>query len=356
MTRSRPVPRPSKKAKRKAGRRVALPVLAELPQPSYRLPQVVTAERQGPLLRPNPLADLVEGDVLSVNHLSGCAMQCPFCYARAYPRYAGDSVLTLYTNAAELVRQELIQRAELPRAVYLCPSTDPFPPILEVQRETARIVAVLAEFGVEAWLMTRGFIRPGVLELLQPHADLVQVTFPFMTCQEKLRRILEPLAAPTRLRLRQAKELLARGFSVRASLEPLLPGLTDTREHLVPLLDALKSIGIRSVSAAYLFVRPGIQANLERQWGPIGLAEPTLQAFEQGPILPMGRIAAARHLPRSDRQRGYALLMALAAERDMAVHVSALTNPDFSTAPPPAIRHGRPLRQMEFGQSESWTQ
>jgi DNA repair photolyase len=352
MTRSGSVRRTGRRLKGKA-RLLELPVLANLPMPGYRLPRLVVADKGGPFLRPNPLSDFVDDDVLSLNHLSGCAMQCAFCYARAYPRYAGDAMLTLYADAAERVRRELTQRSHLPRAVYLCPSTDPFPPILEVQEETARIVGVLADHGVEAWLMTRGFIRPSILEQLQPHADLIQVTFPLMTRNEKLRRILEPLAAPTRMRLRQAKDLLARGFQVRIALEPLIPGLTDTREHLVPLLDAVKALGLTAVSAAYLFLRPGIQRNLENQWGPLGLAEPVLDRYAEGPILPMGRIAAARHLPRSERQRGYALLMALAAERDMTVHISALTNPDFTIATP-AIQHDRPLRQMQLGQGRSW--
>ncbi len=354
MTRSGSVRRAGRRPKRKT-RLLELPVLANLPVPGYGLPRVVIAGKGGPFLRPNPLSDFVDEDVLSLNHVSGCAMQCAFCYARAYPRYAGDAVLTLYADAAERVRRELTQRSHLPRAVYLCPSTDPFPPIMEVQEQTARIVEVLAQFRVESWLMTRGFIRPSILERLQPHADMIQVTFPLMTRNERLRRILEPLAAPTRMRLRQAKDLLARGFQVRFALEPLIPGLTDTREQLVPLLDAIKALGISSVSAAYLFVRPGIHRNLENQWEPFGLANPVLDRYAEGPILPMGRIAAARHLPRSDRQRGYALLMALAAERDMTLHISALTNPDFSM-PSPAIRHDRPLRQMQLGQGRSWTE
>lgn len=354
MTRSGSVRRAGRRPKRKA-RLLELPVLADLQVPSYPLPRMVVADKGGPFLRPNPLSDFVDDDVLSLNHVSGCAMQCAFCYARAYPGHSSDAVLTLYADAAERVRRELTQRSHLPRAVYLCPSTDPFPPILEVQEQTARLVSVLAEHGVEAWLMTRGFIRPSIIEQLQPYADLIQVTFPLMTRDEKLRRILEPLAAPTRMRLRQAKDLLARGIQVRIALEPLIPGVTDTREQLVPLLDAIKALGISSLSAAYLFVRPGIQRNLENLWGPLGLAEPVLDRYAEGPILPMGRIAAARHLPRSDRQRGYALLMALAAERDMTVHVSALTNPDFSM-PAPGIRHDRPLRQMQLGQGRSWTE
>ncbi len=126
MTRSRRPRKLGLRSRSRSSQRLELPVLSSLPVPAYRLPQLVPASGPGPLLRPNPLSDIVDEDVLSLNHLSGCVMQCPFCYARGYPRYRGDTVVVLHTQAAEQVRQQLQQRNSLPRAVYLCPSTDPF--------------------------------------------------------------------------------------------------------------------------------------------------------------------------------------------------------------------------------------
>jgi DNA repair photolyase len=340
--------RTAKRRRKPVAQRLELPVLMERPSTERRLPGLELVERRGALLRPSPMADIVDEDVLSLNHVSGCPMQCSFCYARGYPGYDGDDRLLLYTNAAELVRRELVQRRHLPRAVYLCPSTDPFPPFNEIQAETLRIVQVLAEFKVQAWLMTRGFLRPRAMDVLAKHRDLVQVTFALTSADEKLRRVLEPLAAPTRLRLKQMRELKGLGITTQATIEPLIQGLTDTRENLVPLLDGLVAAGVNRVSTSYLFVRPGIQQNLERELGPLRLAEPILQGYAQGPILPMGRIAAARHLPRADRQRGYARLMALAAERGITVSVCGLTNPDFTPPRERPIRHERPLRQLEL--------
>lgn len=328
--------------------RIALPLVTEQPDLRRPLPRLEMIERRGTLLRPSPMADLLDQDILSLNHVSGCPHRCTFCYVRGYPGYEGDEVIYLYTNAAELVRSELKERRRLPKAVYLCPSTEPFPPFNEIQAETCRILEALAEFGVQAWFMTRGFIRPAALEMLQRHRKLVQVTFALTAFDEKVRRILEPLAAPTRLRLRQLKELRELGIATQASIEPLIPGLTDTRENLAPLLDALAAIGLDRISTSYLYLRPGIQQNLQIDLAPLGWAEPIVESFAQGPILPMGRIAAARHLPRADRQRGYARLMALAAERGIKVSVSGLTNPDFRAPRERIVHERRPLRQLEL--------
>jgi hypothetical protein len=195
--------------------------------------------------------------------------------------------------------------------------------------------------------MTRGFIRPFALEALARHAKQVRVTVPITTLDSDLRRLLEPLTASPRLRLKQLRRLRQLGIRASVAIEPLLPGLTDTRANLEPLLEALADSGTTQVTASYLFSRKGIRQNLERELGPVGLAEPVLGAFGTGPVLPMGTLAPARHLPLRDRQRGYAQLMALAAARGIRVSVSALSNPDFSSLPPTAPPASR-WRQHEL--------
>jgi DNA repair photolyase len=269
--------------------------------------------------------------VLSLNLTQGCAHRCPFCFARAYPSYPGDDVVYLFQDTARRLDGELNRRTKLPRAVYISPSTDPFPPLPAVQAETARVVEVLAAHGVDAWLMTRGYIRPSALRILEAHREHVQVTFGLTTLDRGRRRLLEPLAAPSRLRLRQIAQLRRLGIAVRVAVEPLIPGLTDSRTNLTALLEALAGAGIQHITTGYLFLRPAIEDNLVRVLEPQGLAEPLLAAFTGGPVLSMGTIAAARYLPKPRRQRGYAALMALAAGFGITVSVSGTSNPDFQT-------------------------
>jgi DNA repair photolyase len=306
------------------------------------LPGIERHQRRGAALHASPLAS---GDeILSVNLLRGCVHRCPFCPARAYPSYPGDGVIHLYTDTVARLRAELTAR-KAPRAVYISPSTDPFPPLNEVQAEAGRVVALLAEHGIASWLMTRGYIRPKALEVLTTHRDHVKVTIGMTTVDRALQRALEPLAAPPRLRLRQIKELRRRGIAVQVALEPLIPGVTDTRANLDELVEALADAGVQQVTAGYLFLRQGITDNLMRALEPLGLAEAVTAAFQGGPILENGNIAAARYLPKRRRQHGYSALMALAAGRGIAVRVAGLTNPDF--APPRPLETEVPsVRQM----------
>lgn len=291
------------------------------------LPRVEPRRRTGTILHRSPLAE--SGDVLSVNLLSGCGHRCAFCSARAYSTYPGDDVVHLYENTAEKLAEELTQRRHKPRAVYLCPSTDPFPPLAEVQHETGRVVEVLARHGVESWLMTRGFIRPAALKVLAAHREFVRVTLGITTLERGLQRVLEPLAAPPRLRLRQIVQLRKLGIPVRVAVEPLVPGLTDTRANLEELLTGLAAVGVRNVTAGFMFLRQGIRDNITAALAAHGWDKQVLDAFAGGPILEGEGIAAARYLSKSRRQHTYATMMALAAGHGITVRVCDITNPDF---------------------------
>jgi DNA repair photolyase len=290
--------------------------------------------------------------VLSLNLAAGCVHRCGFCSARAYPHAPADETVLLVADLPARLDEELADLAHRPRAVYVFPATDPFPPLAEIQAVTAQVVEVLARHGVEAWLMTRGFIRPAVREILAAHSAWIKVTIALTALDRRLQRVLEPLAAPPRLRIRQIKHLRALGVSVQAALEPLLPGLTDTRANLAAVLEALADAGIKHVTAGYLFLRPRIEENLAGALAPHGWDRAVLDAFAGGPLLHGGPIAAARYLPKGRRQRGYATLIALAANLGMSVRVNSVTNPDFT---PPRNRPTYPAPQPVLPLFEAMT-
>jgi DNA repair photolyase len=238
-------------------------------------------------------------------------------------------------DAATRLNDELMQSRRRPQAVYVCPHSDPFPPLLEVQLETARILEVLARHGVESWLMTRGYIRPFAQDVLARHRDRVKVMVGVTTLNRGLQRMLEPLSAPPRLRLRQIRHLRDRGVPVQAALEPLIPGVTDTRENLLSVLEALAEVGVKRVTAGYLFLPLSQQDSLLQLLRPHGLETLVLDAYADGIERRVGELGRARFLSKERRQRGYAQLMALAAQFGITVGVSSLSNPDF-TQPEPA--------------------
>ena len=77
-----------------------------------------------------------------------------------------------------------------------------------------------------------------------------------------------------------------------------MPGPTDRPSPApgVPrrVPGALALLGVRRVSAGYLFLRSGIRENLTQTLGTDGWAEIVLEAYEGGPVLSSGLIVPAR--------------------------------------------------------------
>jgi len=304
------------------------------------LPLVERVSESRPLLKPGPFAQ--QPEVLSLDFIAGCGHGCPFCPARI----AGDGRaldrVYLAANVAERLTEELLDLPRRPSAVFVSPTTDPFPPLQEIQYETGRIVEVLARYGIDVWLMTRGFIRPAVLDTLRRHAERVKVTVALTTLERSRQRMLEPLTAPPRLRLKTMCSLREAGIACNAALEPLIPGVTDTRENLMPVLEALALAGVRQVTVGYLVLHQRIEQHLQSVLRPHGLDTMVLEEYARGPILRTERGLSGRYLPRSRRQHGYAALMAMAAGVGLRVTVNALTNPDFTSGPHAEPRRARP--------------
>lgn len=312
--------------------------IPEVPGP--RLPQIIWRVRRGPLLHANPLND--DPSVLSLNLAQGCMHQCSFCSVRGHAAYRGNEEIGLYANSAKQLRAELARRTVLPRAVVISPSTDPFAPSLLIQQITLSVVQVLAEAGIESWLMTRGWIRPSILEGLVPFRDKLRLRIALTTANRQLQRTVEPLTAPPVLRFRQLRALRDLGIRFDVAIEPLLPDVTDTRENLKPLLGRLADVGVEQVSIGYAFMRTGIRANVEQTLEKMGLDIDDLdEAYRKGPILTSGLIAAARYLPRVRRERSYASIVTWGEEVGIRVSVCGTTNPDFHRARP-APANGRP--------------
>lgn len=310
-----------------------------LPEAQPNSPRVRYVPRQGPVLHPTPLTG--SADAPGLNLTRGCALGCAFCSVRASPGQPEDGGILFFTRTAEALDAELTASHPRPRAVFLSPGVDPFPDIPEVQKEVGRVVEVLAGHGVDAWLMTRGRIQQPALPVLAKHRERVRVTVPITTLDEGLHAILEPGALAPAGRLEQIALLRELGICVQVAIDPLIPGLTDSKESLADLLSAVKEAGIDQVTVSYLFLREKIGSQLRTELGE--RAGEVVRAFTGGPLLSGNGLAAARYLPRARRQRGYATLMALAAGLGMSVSVSGLTNPDFQ---PTRVEAPEPRRSL----------
>jgi DNA repair photolyase len=325
--------RPTRAAmtKPKSGQDATFPLFQFL-APSLPAISAMNAPRR--LLKP---ASHRQPGVLAVDFVDGCGETRAFWHTH----HAADSLrqteLRLYRNAAEQLDEELAQMEMRPSAVVVSPGIDPYLPLGPVQSASARIAELLARQGIDALFMTRGYIRPAALEVLRRHRKHLKVVVGITTLDRSLQRQLEPLAAPPRLRLKNIRQLQDAGIACQVALEPLIPGLTDTRDNLLPLLQELAEAGVRQISVGYLVLTSKAERDLQAALHKSGWDSLVFEEYASARLIRPADGAAGRYLPRSRRQHGYAAVMAMGAGLGIRVKVNALTNPDFTPAAPAPI-------------------
>jgi DNA repair photolyase len=272
-------------------------------------------------------------EILSVELLRGCTHRCAFCASQPRGDDPAHAAIDLYDGLASRLAVELAARTPRPDAVIVGPSTDPFQPIPEVISETLAIVRVLAHHRIDAWLTTRGSIPPEAIDELAEHRSRVRVTVALATADPAVQKAIESGAASFDDRLHLITQLRFNEIPVEVSIDPLLPNVTDSKDQLQTLLEQLAERDVTRISTSYLVLRPGVREQIERECSEQSWLEPLLAAYDDGPMLRDGH-QVSQFLHKSKRQRGYALLMSLAANFGIAVRLNSLDNPDFQPAHP----------------------
>lgn len=304
------------------------PIAVGKDEPLRRKPRWIEFHRRGPILRPSASNQADQG-VFGIDLTAGCALGCPFCHVPAAPWYPGPNRVLFDPSTARRLAWELDEMPRPPRLVVLSPSSDPLAPKREVQAQARQVIETLVARRINVLLMTRGRISRPMVSDLARHADTVRVAVGLLSLDRALSRILEPAAAPPRVRIGRLERLVAAGVPVEVRLEPMIPGLTDTQENVRPLFRALERAGVRKVVAHYLFQHSAMTHALREALGPTGLAEKLEDAFQGGPVFSVGSLGTTKHLPLDVRQEGLARFRAWGAEQGLLIETGSAQNPDM---------------------------
>jgi DNA repair photolyase len=296
--------------------------------------------RRGPVLR----ASTTNPGVYGIDLTSGCGVGCGYCHIRASARYPGEHRLPFDPYTTEATGAALEELGEAVRTVVLSPTSDPLPPYRPVRSEAVRVAERVLESGRELVLMTRGRLPRRLVALLAEHPGRARVALGMMSLNKGIVRALEPRSASPLGRIRDLERLTRSGVEVEVRLEPLLPGLTDTRDNLAPLLHALARVGVSRVVAHYMFLHPAIWPSLAAALEPLGVVEEVRAAFDGGPLLTIGTVGTVRNVAREARREGLARIMSWGAEFGLDVSTGAAQNPDLPRTEPPGRPRSSPDR------------
>ena len=198
-------------------------------------------------------------DDYSVNLYSSCSFNCLYCYIRG-SKYGSnlEESLSIKTNAIELLDKQLSNRAKKGQygIIVLSSATDPYLQIEKRYELTRKALEVILKHRFPVHIITKSNLIERDFDLLNKinekailPEDLQTslgrgaiISFSFSTLDDKVARIFEPGAPPPSERLKSLERSLKQDFLSGVSLMPLLPFISDTKEHLNVLFSTFSQL------------------------------------------------------------------------------------------------------------------
>lgn len=184
----------------------------------------------------------IPGADWAVNHYSGCAHSCVYCYARFVCRWRDEDedwgeFVDVKTNAAELTKK---QSKGKEGTVILCTTADPYQPIEEDYRLTRKVLQNLnPELKLSILTKSDLILRDmDVFLRFENHEFGLTIT----TLDEDKKKVFEPFSPSSHARLEALKKLKEEGFKIYAFIGPILPCITNLErifEEVSPYSDKM---------------------------------------------------------------------------------------------------------------------
>lgn len=173
-----------------------------------------------------------------LNVYRGCTHGCRYCFARYSHDYLGSGDffghIVAKTNLPGILHRELSRASWKKYAVNLGGVSDSYQKAEESMKLMPEILKVFIHHANPVLISTKSDL---ILRDTQLFAQLsgkteVRVAASIITSNDNLASILEPGASPPSHRFAMLKSMKQHGIKTYILLMPVLPHLTDTKEHL----------------------------------------------------------------------------------------------------------------------------
>ncbi|MDQ5843166.1 MAG: radical SAM protein [Thermoproteota archaeon] len=196
---------------------------------------------------------------LTINPYQGCSHRCAYCYATY--EWSPEFYDKIYAknNAPEILEKELAAwKSETIIPVMVASATDAYQPAELRFQLTRRCVQVLQKYNVPYYVFTKSTIVERDLELHKQYRHNCLIVWSVTTCDEKIRRIIEPGTPPAGRIFEVIKKFAEAGLCCGVNIDPIMPLITDAQQDLEGLVKACRDAGVRHVFGAPLRLRTDI--------------------------------------------------------------------------------------------------
>lgn len=196
---------------------------------------------------------------LTINPYQGCQHRCGYCYATY--EWSPDFYDKIYakSNAPEILEHQLkSSKFKSIEPVMISSATDPYQPAEVRYGLTRRCIQVLQKYKAPYYVFTKSTNILRDLDLHKRYRDNCFLVWSITTCDEKIRRLIEPGTPPSDAIFSTMRRFVEAGVCCVVNIDPILPLITDSEVHLDEILDACSDIGVRHVCGAVLRLRADI--------------------------------------------------------------------------------------------------
>jgi len=269
----------------------------------------------------------------AINITNGCMHYCVYCYARGYSNAPAKGIVELYSNLPELIRKELSspRKRKIPELVIFNTASDCFQSHPDILETTYLCMEELLKRGIHISFLTKGYIPDPFILLFSKRKRLIKAQIGLVSLDNSYTSKFEPFAPLPEKRLENIERLCSIGVIPDVRIDPIIPFLTDTEEHVKRLLSTIKKFGIRNVTLSYLHIRPSILDNLKKELKP-EIVKLLDACYYNRPWQEVGTSTMSKLLPLELRKRGYKRIKRIAGSMGINATVCHCKNPDMKAS------------------------
>ena len=201
---------------------------------------------------------------LTINPYQGCQHRCGYCYATY--EWSPEFYDKIYakSNAPDILENQLKSwKYEYVKPVMISSATDAYQPAELKFNLTRRCVEALQKYKFPYYVFTKSVIIERDLWLHQRYKDDCFLVWSITTCDEQIRRLIEPGTPPSHSIFQVLKKFVDAGVCCGVNIDPILPLITDSPSHIERIIDHCHNAGVHFVSGAILRLRADIWGRLK---------------------------------------------------------------------------------------------
>ncbi len=197
---------------------------------------------------------------LTINPYQGCSHRCAYCYATY--EWSPEFYDKIYakSNGPQVLEKELASwnKSDTIIPVMVSSATDPYQPAELRFQLTRRCIQVLQKYNVPYYVFTKSTLIERDLELHRQYRHNCFLVWSVTTCDEKIRRLIEPGTAPSSRIFKTIRKCAEAGLCCGVNVDPIIPLVTDTELEMNELVRACRDAGVQHAFGAPLRLRADI--------------------------------------------------------------------------------------------------